>query len=411
MLNRIRTTKTKTNRKTQVDNKKLCSQPMTSSRKLPTLLSLLNHHTDAILTEAYDINLVSQPQKSRSISADTLPLQPLGTTPLVASLQKNTIKATVPYSSYSKSESSFTLQKRHKPSNSPSIIINSNAYKSQQITVNSKTNKSIDNHCSRKQGYPKTRAHKMMNDHIYYLSALLMTLCCTLSITSQFAAAAADGSLQSILQKMRIHPDTIEVDDSTQVIKVELHGNVVKPGDPIPARHFKDLSMGKIFWDPYDYSKPHTLMLLDLDRKPGSNVTQNIYNQYTSLNIPGNTINQGQTIVALDTPIVPCQPSAKHRILMLVFQQDQNIDISDAVNISAASGHSQKRENFKLSDFIQRHRLSLLAANAFFAMGEANGVCSGSITIHSLQNISTILFAMVIAVTAFAFAGKQSMFN
>lgn len=406
MLNRIRTTKTKTNRKTQVDNKKLCSQSMTSSRKSPTLLSLFNHHTDAILTETYNIILVSQLQKSRLISTDILP-----TISPVASLQRSTIKATVPYSSSSGSESSFILQRRPKPFNSSSIIIKSSAHKNQQITVNSKAYKSIDNHCSRKQGYPKTKAHKMMNDHIYYLSALFMTLCCTLSIASQFAAAAADGSLQSVLQKMRIHPDTIEVDDSTQVIKVELHGNIVKPGDPIPARHFKDLSMGKIFWDPYDLTKSHTLMLLDLDRKPGSNVTQNIYNQYTSLNIPGNIINQGQTIVALDTPIVPCQPSAKHRILMLVFQQDQNIDISDAVNISAASGHSQKRENFKLSEFIQRHRLSLLAANAFFAMGEANGVCSGSITIHSLQSISTVLIAMVIAVTAFALTSKRSMFN
>lgn len=235
-----------------------------------------------------------------------------------------------------------------------------------------------------------------------------MTLC-ILAITSQYAAA--DSSLQSSMQRLKISPDIINVNDYTGVIKVELHGNIVKPGDPVPARHFKDLNMAKITWESDDYSVPHTLLLLDLDRKPGSNSTQNIYNQYTSLNIPGNVINQGQTIVAFDTPIVPCQPSAKHRILMLAFTQDQNIDISDVAYISASSGHSHKRENFKLREFIDRHRLRLTAANVFLAMGESNGVCSGSVTLHSLQSISLILIAMVITVAVFGISSRRSLFN
>lgn len=248
----------------------------------------------------------------------------------------------------------------------------------------------------------------MMN-HIYYLSALLMTLCVLAFINAQFAIA--DSNLMSSMQKLKISPDIVYVNDDIAVIKVELHGNTVKPGDPVPARHFKDLNMAKISWEADDYTAPHTLLLLDLDRKPSSNLTQNIYNQYTSLNIPGSYINQGQTIVAFDTPIVPCQPSTKHRILMLAFQQDQNIDISEVAYMSASSGHSHKRENFKLREFIDRHRLKLVAANVFLAMGESNGVCSGSVTLHSIQSVSSIEIAMVMAVTAFGFFTRRSIVN
>lgn len=172
--------------------------------------------------------------------------------------------------------------------------------------------------------------------------------------------------------------------------------------------------MAKIVWDVSNFDARHTLLLLDLDRKHSGNGTNSIYNQFTSLNIPGNVINAGQTIVAFDTPIVPCQPSSKHRILMLAFHQKQNIDISDVAYMSASSGQSSKRENFKLNDFINRHRLDLVAANVFLAIGETNGVCSSSVTLHSLRSVSSsILIAMVTAIIALRFTSscRRSIVN
>lgn len=225
----------------------------------------------------------------------------------------------------------------------------------------------------------------------------------------------ADGSLVSNMQKLKISPDILPTNNYLSTIKVELHGNVVKPGDPVPAKNFKDLNMAKISWDVDNFEARYTLLLLDVDRKAGagSNASQtNIYNQFTSLNIPGNIINAGQTIVAFDTPVVPCQPGSKHRILMLAFHQDQNIDISDVAYISASSGQSSKRENFKLDDFINRHRLELVAANVFLAVGETNGVCSGSPSLYQAQHSTlSILIAMVMAATACRIFNKRAIVN
>lgn len=203
-------------------------------------------------------------------------------------------------------------------------------------------------------------------------------------------------SLYQSFQKLKI-PDLIPVSYSTDTIRVELNGNIVKPGDPIPARSFRNLDIMKgVHWEP-DYDSKYTLMLLDLDRRPNQNGTLNIYNQYTSLNIPGNQIVNGQAIVAFDPPNVPCQPSTKHRLVMLAFHQDQNFDLADVAYISAPAGYSSRRENFRLDDFIQRHRLHLAAANVFLAIGEVNGVCSAGSTLQPsyLVTVFTLVMIMV----------------
>lgn len=273
-----------------------------------------------------------------------------------------------------------------------------------------------DNHCvKRRRNSPKeTYKNKMtimfnMENNIYYLSALLLALC-TLSLTS-FGLVKADAQLLQQVQKLKVSPDIIHIPSYIGTIRVELYNNPIKPGDSVPARNFKDLNMAKITWDVSNYDARHTLLLLDLDRKAGANNTQNIYNQFTSLNIPGNLINAGQNIVAFEPPSVPCQPSTKHRILMLAFHQDQNIDIPDIAYMAASSGDSTRRENFKLQNFITRHRLELVAANVFSATGETNGICSSSSTIHhSIQSVSSILIAMVIAITAYGFSStRQSL--
>lgn len=205
-------------------------------------------------------------------------------------------------------------------------------------------------------------------------------------------------SLYQSFQKLKI-PDLVPVTTSTATIRVELNGNVVKPADPIPARSFRNLDIMKgVTWEISDNDAKYTLMLLDLDRKPNQNGTLNIYNQYTSLNIPGNQIVNGQAIVAFDPPNVPCQPSTKHRLVMLAFHQDQNFDLTDVAHISAPAGPSSRRENFRLDDFIKRQRLHLVAANVFLAIGEVNGVCSSSTTLqpqHLITSSMLILMVMV----------------
>ena len=203
-------------------------------------------------------------------------------------------------------------------------------------------------------------------------------------------------SLYNTFQKLKI-PDIIPVTTSTSTIRVELNGNVVKPGDPIPAKNFRNLDIMKgVSWEPNSYDSKYTLMLLDLDKKPATNGTLNPYNQYTNLNIPLNQIINGQVIVALEAPSVPCQVSAKHRLVILAFHQDQNLDIADLAYIAASAGHSKTRENFRIEEFVKRHRLHLEAANVFLAISEPGSLCSAGMTLQP-QNL-TLLWTLIVMV-------------
>jgi hypothetical protein len=219
-------------------------------------------------------------------------------------------------------------------------------------------------------------------------TATILVLIC---IAPQLSTAQ---SLNAMLTKLKI-ADSIPVPSGTSTLRVELNGNVVKPGDAIPARNFKNFDINKgVSWDS-DYDTKYTLMLLDLDRKSNSNATS-IYNQYTNLNIPGNAVGSGQVIVAFDLPNIPCQPSTKHRLAMLVYRQDQTIDLADIAYISASSGHSPRREMSKFEDFTSRHRLSLVAINVFQAIGEVNGVCSAAAAVYpDIFSLSSIIIVMV----------------
>uniref|UniRef100_A0A6G1SPF0 OV-16 antigen n=1 Tax=Aceria tosichella TaxID=561515 RepID=A0A6G1SPF0_9ACAR len=238
------------------------------------------------------------------------------------------------------------------------------------------------NHNHHHQGQRKDTLGTML-----LTSSILVVLLC---IAPHFTSAQ---SLYSMAQKLKI-PDVIPITGSTSTIKVELNGNVVKPGDAIPARNFKNFDVNKVTWDA-EYDSKYTLMLLDLDRKSNTNAT-NIYNQYTNLNIPGNMVASGQVIVAFDLPNIPCQPSTKHRLVLLAFHQDQTLDLADIAYISASSGHSPRREMNKFDDFTSRHRLHLVAANVFQAIGEVNGVCSAATTVYpNIFSLSSIIVVMV----------------
>lgn len=225
----------------------------------------------------------------------------------------------------------------------------------------------------------------------------MTVLCASVIILQCFAAQLTIAqSLYQTFQKLKI-PDLVPVTTSTATIRVELNGNVVKPGDPIPAKNFRNSDiMRGVSWETSDDDVKCTLMLLDLDRKPNQNGTLNIYNQYTSLNIPGNQIANGQAVVAYDPPNVPCQPSTKHRLIMLAFHQDQNLDLADVAHVSAPVGHHVRRENFKLDEFIKRQRLHLLAANVFLAIGEVNGVCSAGATLQPQHIITASMLVLMV---------------
>lgn len=274
--------------------------------------------------------------------------------------------------------------------------VNLTATREQQL-VNSKTNVTIEYYClkNKSRASPRLISKSKMTNPIYYLTAFLLTLC---AISIAPISVQADKGLTSALERLKISPDIIKDPDNLYLIKLDLNGNK-KPGDQVSAEKFRELNLPKITWEGSYSEDRTTVMIVDLDRKPNS--TQNIYNQFTSLNIPGTNLGAGQTIVAFEPPIASCNPSTKHRILLLALRQRQNIDLKDVFYMSASSGQSQGRENFDLSKFIDRHRLELVAANVLLATGETNGVCSGSMTIHSIQSISSILFVMVMLITAF----------
>lgn len=218
-------------------------------------------------------------------------------------------------------------------------------------------------------------------------SILVLLLCIAPKLT-------AAQSLSSIAQKLKL-PESIPITSSTPIVRVQVSGNAVKPGDVISAKVLKGLDINKVDWDA-DYSGKYILMLLDLDRpKPDSNTTM-IYNQYTNLNIPGNHVSSGQVITAFDSPSIPCQPPTKHRLVLLVLQQDQTIDLTDIAYISSPVGYSTRRDLSKFEDFTSRHRLHVAAANVFQAIGEVNGVCSAATTVHpSILSLSSIIIVMV----------------
>lgn len=263
--------------------------------------------------------------------------------------------------------------------------------------------------CCNPQNHQSHKYHKRAVQLVCSsLSFIASVSILSLYVTPQLAVAQ---SLAAMTQKLKI-PDIIPITGSTSTIRVEINNNAVKPGDAIPARNFKNLDIMKgVSWDVgSNYDARYTLMLLDLDRKlsnANNNGTHTIYNQYTSLNIPGNYIGAGQVIVAFDPPNVPCHPSTKHRLVMLAFHQDQNIDLADIAYISASAGHSPRRENIKLDDFISRHRLHLVAANVFQAVGEANGICSGSATVY--PHIFTLSSSIIIVMVMFHVLMKQQL--
>ena len=226
----------------------------------------------------------------------------------------------------------------------------------------------------------RNHIHKMIEASIVLLLVLVKIALCT-----------------ELSDKYRLHkfPEILGITDYTKLIQVNLLGNPIKPGDNVPVKNFKNLDLSKISWNENDPDTRHTLLLLDLDRKLGSNNTATFYNQFTSLNIPGNAISGGQIITAFDPPSVPCVPSTKHRVALLVYSQKQNIDIMSMKDIAASAGPSKNRENFALAKFVELHDLELQAANVFFAAGDINGICSASATVHSFAIFQPVLMVML----------------
>lgn len=194
----------------------------------------------------------------------------------------------------------------------------------------------------------------------------------------------------------------VDIPRFTETIKILINNQPVNPGDRVPAKNFKDFKNDRISWSVGSLDARHTLLMLDLDRRSaGSNLTQ-VYNQFTSFNIPGSEINAGQTVVAFEPPIVQCTPPSKHRILMLALLQPQNIDLVDVVNIAASSGKSKNRENFDLKSLVRSHQLTVVAANAFYALGDVNGICSGAsaLSVGSVALLVSPLVALLITARA-----------
>jgi len=240
------------------------------------------------------------------------------------------------------------------------------------------------------------------SDHIY---STLLSSSFILLTTLTYFNSLVEGSAYSSMQKLKIPADLIPtIDAYTQTVKIQLNGNDVKPGDPVPARSFKTLDLSKISWEANDDAK-YTIMLLDLDRKPNA-TAPSIYNLYTSINAPANLISSSQTLVAFDPPNVSCHPSMKHRLVLLVYRQSESIDLPSIVTIAVPTGYSEKRENFNLLDFMTKHRLTLVAANVFTAIGETGGVCSGSLSISQRPTFS--LLQMVILLAAIMLAQNRA---
>lgn len=220
-------------------------------------------------------------------------------------------------------------------------------------------------------------------------------------VLSAVAIEPAEASLYSTARKLQIPESLIPITGSTGLVQVQLNGNEVKPGDTVPAKSFRQLEFNKITWTVYSSDARYTLMLIDLDRKSiypqgQMNLTHfNIYNQYTNINIPGNLINVGQTITAFDAPSVPCSPGVKHRLALLVFHQDEVIDMPELIHISASTGYSKRRENIQLQDIMTKAHLTLHAANIFQAVGESGGVCSGAASAIMLTTTTTTTTALL----------------
>lgn len=243
-----------------------------------------------------------------------------------------------------------------------------------------------------------TECNRVQSCNITGNRLLLFSLALLAILTTVPSRIDAADSVNTVLRKMKI-ADIISAPSYLDQIKVDLNNNNVKPEDNVPAKHFKDLKNDRISWPNGGPDVRYTILLLDLDRRSSAQPNKTtIYNQFLSINLPGDQINLGQAIVAFEPPIIPCSPSSKHRILMLALQQDQHIDIASVASMAASSGSSEKvREGFDIKGFIERHRLTIVAANAFYAVGEASGLCSGASLLAT--PMSSLLMAIIAMVT------------
>lgn len=230
---------------------------------------------------------------------------------------------------------------------------------------------------------------------LYLLSAL--SIVCLLFIQG------AHSDLSTSLQRHKVSPDLIST-ANLDVLEVEIKNKKLKPGDNVPVKTFQDFfthPSNKFLWNSgtgYFYS----IFLLDLDRRPtqGSNKTQ-LYNLFTVINVPGNSISSGQNIAVFDKPEVECEAGKSHRILLLAALQRSIIEISDVVSVSSPAGYSKKRENFDLKNFLIQQQLEPYAANIFLAQGESGGVCSGASATSklALTTTSSLLYVTIFITT------------
>lgn len=81
---------------------------------------------------------------------------------------------------------------------------------------------------------------------------------------------------------------------------------------------------------------------------------------------------------------------------MLVYHQNEVVDLAKVIEYHSPSGYSPKREDFKINQFATNLGLTLKAANVFIMQSsEVDGLCSGTNSIYQISNWSTSFSMMV----------------
>lgn len=158
------------------------------------------------------------------------------------------------------------------------------------------------------------------------------------------------------MMQNNIIPDVISAEPKAK-LQVIYHNNcILEAGNVLTVAQVK--SMPVVEW-PMEDNQLYTLVMVDPDAPKSSKPTAREWNHWLVINIPGNNIPEGQTLVSY-MGASPPKGSGTHRYVLLVYKQlSGKIKLVERID-------PNKRAKFSIKNFATKYKLDNPIAGNFF---------------------------------------------
>lgn len=159
-----------------------------------------------------------------------------------------------------------------------------------------------------------------------------------------------------------IVPDVIDTVPPSVVVVKYPSGAEVKNGNELTPTQVKDVPI-QVTWPTEGDSSLYTLCMTDPDAPSRAEPTKREVKHWLVINIPGNKIDQGNTLAEYRGSGPP-KGTGLHRYIFLIYKQPAMIDAKDEQFISKTT--REGRLNFKIRDFAKKYNLKEPVAGNFY---------------------------------------------